>query len=93
MCVQRESQQTSRIRDLKIISLLQMDWHEFPFAPSLQTLATLFIGSYKRLQFRLPRTSPRVWGRERQRRALVRGLSVTLPLFFNVQQNAFLAQR
>ena len=39
------------------------DWHEFQIAASQENLATLLAPRYKRLQFQLPRTSPRVWGR------------------------------
>jgi hypothetical protein len=39
------------------------DWHEFQIAASQENLATLLAPRYKRLQFQLPHTSPRVWGR------------------------------
>ena len=38
MCVQRE---------VKVNSLLQIDWHEFSIAPLLQDLARLLIDRYK----------------------------------------------
>ena len=53
----------------------------FQFCTSPPELVMLLAGRYKRAQFNLPHTSPRVWGWGRRRWALVRGPSLTSPLF------------